>query len=329
VGTPPPTPSRRASERLLETVHNWCKRGELDKIKEYQASNEENGIAASRSLSELDHVMQATPLHFASEYGHKDVVEHLLGIGCAIETRDRCGCRPLHYAASNGHTGVVRLLISHGASSQAKDDNGDTPLHWAATKRFRPRTESEREVRAAPSPPAAPPRAARLDPADVPAAPGLGGVPVHRSAWPPPPPDPPAQEDLEAAERGLELPSQADTITMLVKLGQPPDTKNAKGWTPLHCAAYNGNLAAIQALVEAGATVNCVNNDGDTPLHLCASSSQASACDLLIRLGARTTMTNADGKTPAQMAGKTHEGIVELIEGTDEYRQLVKNNPHL
>lgn len=49
---------------MLETIHNWAKRGDLEKIIEFQKKQTANGVAASRALSETDHVMQATPLHF-------------------------------------------------------------------------------------------------------------------------------------------------------------------------------------------------------------------------------------------------------------------------
>jgi ankyrin repeat protein len=41
---------------------------------------------------------------------------------------------PLHYAAQYGHKEIVQLLISKGANVKAKTDDGRTPLHSAAAK---------------------------------------------------------------------------------------------------------------------------------------------------------------------------------------------------
>jgi len=37
------------------------------------------------------------------------------------------------------------------------------------------------------------------------------------------------------------------------------------GWTPLHCAAFNGRLEVPKFLIEKGADVNAKNNYGWTP----------------------------------------------------------------
>ena len=39
------------------------------------------------------------------------------------------------------------------------------------------------------------------------------------------------------------------------------------GWTALHVAAFNGNVAALERLIAAGADVNAGDKDDDAPLH--------------------------------------------------------------
>ena len=42
--------------------------------------------------------------------------------------------------------------------------------------------------------------------------------------------------------------------------------------TPLHVAAANGKLFAVQTLLENNANVTAVDNEGNTPIHLAAIS---------------------------------------------------------
>lgn len=44
------------------------------------------------------------------------------------------------------------------------------------------------------------------------------------------------------------------------------ETKNARGWTALMIAAFNGNFSQVEALVSAGANLNAVNYKGTTVL---------------------------------------------------------------
>ncbi len=73
-----------------------------------------------------------TPLHYAAQEGHKDVVEVLLIDKADVNAKDKVGCTPLHVAAYRGHKDVVEVLLAYKADVNAKDNNGFTPLHFAA-----------------------------------------------------------------------------------------------------------------------------------------------------------------------------------------------------
>lgn len=74
-----------------------------------------------------------TPLTYAAEQGHDNVVNLLLGIDTAdINSKDEDGSTPLSRAAANGHEACVKLLLERHADSNSKDENGQTSLHWAA-----------------------------------------------------------------------------------------------------------------------------------------------------------------------------------------------------
>uniref|UniRef100_A0A3P9AAB6 Oxysterol-binding protein n=1 Tax=Esox lucius TaxID=8010 RepID=A0A3P9AAB6_ESOLU len=57
-----------------------------------------------------------TPIHLASYFGHKDVVEELLKAGANVNLQDNMGDTPLHKAASTGRKEVVLLLLRYNAS---------------------------------------------------------------------------------------------------------------------------------------------------------------------------------------------------------------------
>ena len=60
--------------------------------------------------------------------------------------------------------------------------------------------------------------------------------------------------------------NRAAAITQCVAQGGDLNTTDNGGWSPLHWAVVNGDLAAAEALVVAGANVNTRDGDGATPL---------------------------------------------------------------
>jgi hypothetical protein len=61
-----------------------------------------------------------TGLHLAAYYGLTKTVDSILDEH-NVEAKDTCGQTPLSYAAENGHTDVVQLLIEKGADIETKD----------------------------------------------------------------------------------------------------------------------------------------------------------------------------------------------------------------
>ena len=83
------------------------------------------------------------PLHWASEYGHTEIVKVLLESGAEVNTPDTLydeddpynDRTSLHYAAYFGHKNVAKLLIDNGADVNVKDTFNKTPLHVVAEDR--------------------------------------------------------------------------------------------------------------------------------------------------------------------------------------------------
>ena len=76
----------------------------------------------------------ADPIHDAARNGDLAGVQAELDKGVDVDESDDSwpGMTPLHYAADEGHTEVVELLIANGADMNAKDEDESTPLHLAA-----------------------------------------------------------------------------------------------------------------------------------------------------------------------------------------------------
>ncbi|HEX7296076.1 MAG TPA: ankyrin repeat domain-containing protein [Pyrinomonadaceae bacterium] len=73
-------------------------------------------------------------LHFAAQDGEVERVSQLLNDGYPPDVFDELGKTPLHYAAEREHLDVMRLLLEHGADVNAHDERwiGNTTLREVA-----------------------------------------------------------------------------------------------------------------------------------------------------------------------------------------------------
>jgi ankyrin repeat protein len=73
-------------------------------------------------------------LHFAAQKGNLGAVVELLRAGHDPNQFDECGCTPLHYAAEGAHHDVMRALLAGGADVNACDVEkiGDTVISHVA-----------------------------------------------------------------------------------------------------------------------------------------------------------------------------------------------------
>ena len=70
-------------------------------------------------------------------------------------------------------------------------------------------------------------------------------------------------------------------IPVIVKAGADVNATVGKGYTPLHMAAFLGNLKVISVLVEASAYINATTDRGHTPLDLARKEKNWSAVKYL------------------------------------------------
>eukprot|EP00938_MAST-03A_sp_MAST-3A-sp1_P005266 g5266.t1 len=62
-----------------------------------------------------------TALHYASMFGHEDIVRMLLKHSADVDIQNNNGSTPLHCAVRNSHYRIANLLIQNGADVNAKD----------------------------------------------------------------------------------------------------------------------------------------------------------------------------------------------------------------
>jgi ankyrin repeat protein len=89
-----------------------------------------------------------------------------------------------------------------------------------------------------------------------------------------------------------------------VAMGSSANAADARGWTALHHAAEFGDFRLVQwAVQEAGAAAGTVSPvDGETPLHRAAWGGDLTSVKFLLGHGAPVAPCNKTGWTPAHCA---------------------------
>ena len=106
-----------------------CENGNIDVIQRFI----NDGFDINQELDEYGW----TPLIFASDNGHKEIVEMLMRAGADIEKADKYGWTPLIVAINNGHKEIVEILIRAGADIEKANKYGWTPLIIASNNGYK------------------------------------------------------------------------------------------------------------------------------------------------------------------------------------------------
>jgi ankyrin repeat protein len=97
------------------------------------------------------------------------------------------------------------------------------------------------------------------------------------------------------------------------------------GWTPLHLAAFFGQVEAAGILVQAGADLESVSRNSlkNTPLHAAAAGKHESVAILLLDCGANPHAIDAGGCTAQKIAEEN--GLAEVVRRTSKLEPRPSN----
>ncbi|CAM9603471.1 unnamed protein product [Laminaria digitata] len=262
-------------------------------------------IADERFSYDLPDRFGRTPLHWAAEQGHRNVVLALLRAGASVDPRSQRKATPIMLAASRGHVKNVGVLLRyHAGRSDCRPLNRHRRgiVHWRSTALHCAAAGGHVRV-----------VEILLDAGfDMEQHDGAGLTPAEVSAR--------QSHSTSPAMTHLLLPicdmggklvhdyvnmvvQDVAMISGLVKGGAFLDWRNETGDTPLHRAAHFQHITISRILLQAGADPNLRNHSGASPLHVAACTGRGEVVADLLEAGAG--MEHRDtihGQTPLSKA---------------------------
>jgi len=139
-------------------------------------------------------------------------------------------------------------------------------------------------------------------------------------------PEPPpgfTHEQIEALYFNAAREGQDDLLAQFLDAGADPNRTDARGYTPLILASYNGHRSATELLIARGADVNARDEKGSTALSGIAFKGDLVLARALLAAGADIDAPNNVGRTPlmfAVMFGRTEMAQFLLEHGADPLR---------
>ncbi len=217
-----------------------------------------------------------SPLHDAANYGNVAVIESLIAHGVDVNIRDRKKWTPLHYAAYMGEIEAAMLLVKLGADIEAKEKRDGTPVHMGAQQgmghivRFLAQKGADIEARTK-----------------------SGQTPLHL-----------------AASRG-----RPPMIRELYSLGADLEATQSEGLRAMHFACDRTELSGrtVETLARCGAQLDPVSNDNWTPLHIAAFRGNVDAAQQLLDWGARIDVKDTKDRLAQDVAFERQQGQVAGI----------------
>jgi ankyrin repeat protein len=283
-----------------------------------------------------------TPLLAATDSGSTSLIEYMIANGANIsEVEDGRMISPIHRAAANGHIGIVKLLLDLGADPFQEGIGHSTALEAAISENHEdivdlllPRMGGEilsaailamvdSAIRAKS------PETAKKLLEEVPGT--LASSPRSSESsllWGALEVDDEEMVEL-LLDRGELISYQnkhgwsalhyaadlgAKAATVLLKRGADPNLRAEAGVTPVHIAAYNGELQVLASLLNHGPDLSIRAEDGSNALIAAEYGSKPEAVKLLLQYGSPISDFNIDGESVLHHAIMANDAtLVEIL----------------
>ena len=262
-----------------------------------------------------------TPLIFAAQNGHLQIVELLLRAKPEIAAKGYCDMTALHLAARDGRTEVVQRLLQTGAFDNERLINDVLTVASMSVQGKRAIVDMIQGHRLKML---APKAEAGDSQAQLFAASESGDLAQ-------------AQAALEAGasvtahdDRGMDALSWAalrghtEIVKLLIARGAKVDARNSSDWPPLGQACGQGHLETARVLLKAGADVNISFDGGKTPLMCAAYQGNTELAKLLLEHGANKaarTSEDDDGRSMTARDLAAMQGKREVVALLDEFKK--------
>ncbi|KAJ3602376.1 hypothetical protein NHX12_030132 [Muraenolepis orangiensis] len=330
--------NRQHLELLLEMSFNCLGEGESN-LPAYNGHCEALRVLTETLVSlDVRDSQGRTALYLAAQRGFARCVEMLLKHGATsadghmdsllilvnreesadvIDSTDIHGQTALMLAALGSHTDCVHILLEKGAAADTADKKGCTALHRAAVM------GSEGCV------------CALLEHgASALCRDSQGRTPLHQAA---------CSGHTQLLGHLMKAAVQADTLDsmldfsgvngqcgaaqLLMESGGSPmvNTRDPKGRSPLHAAAYSEKVDGLRLVLDQGAEVDAVDGSGRSALMVAADRGQTTAVEMLLHQAKPDlTLLDVNNNTALHLAcSKGHEMCALLILGEISDNSLI------
>jgi ankyrin repeat protein len=117
-----------------------------------------------------------------------------------------------------------------------------------------------------------------------------------------------------AGDTALLMAALNGDVTVIGKLlDAGAEINPAKGWAPLHYAAFAGNAAAVKLLLERGANKDAIAPNGYTALMLAARNGKIEAARAILYVDPDVNFKSVSGETALSVAHKRERKDMEAL----------------
>ncbi|XP_041856626.1 ankyrin repeat and death domain-containing protein 1B isoform X2 [Melanotaenia boesemani] len=255
----------------------------LEAEKQFIEAAKRNDVETMRNLGKglnvnAKNVHNRTALHYAAAGKNHEAVRLLLQRRVKVDQKDKYGVTPIHLAAWFGSLETLKLLVQAGAEQKVENEEGLNIMHCAAINNH---TEIVEYI--------------------------INDLQMKE-----------LNKENQSGRLPFALAAERGCVQMLEMLMEPYNMAtmkpDKKGDTPLHLAARNGHLDAVQLLLQSFDTRDEVNMDGETALYQAAENAHEECVLALLEADCDPNiLTMAKCSALHQVSEKGDISVVKLL----------------